>query len=120
MFYPSPGFLAEKMTIYLATELTAGEQKPMEDERIETRWFTARELDEADRIGQDSGREDADRLPQVEALFRKKVNIASSACARWLTRIFASIVGFAEGAAEGLVIKQRIVAEAAASRAARR
>ena len=24
-FYPSPGFLAEKMTIYLATDLTAGE-----------------------------------------------------------------------------------------------
>jgi len=43
-FYPSPGFLAEKMTIYLATELTAGESSPMEDERIETRWFTAKEL----------------------------------------------------------------------------
>jgi ADP-ribose pyrophosphatase len=46
-FYASPGFLAEKMTIYLATKLTEGEKKPMEDERIETRWFTARELDEA-------------------------------------------------------------------------
>jgi ADP-ribose pyrophosphatase len=45
-FYPSPGFLAEKMTIYLATELTAGESTPMEDERIETRWFGANELDE--------------------------------------------------------------------------
>ena len=44
-FYPSPGFLAEKMTIYLATELTAGKQTPMEDERIETRWFTTREID---------------------------------------------------------------------------
>jgi ADP-ribose pyrophosphatase len=44
-FYPSPGFLAEKMTIFLATGLTAGEAKPMEDERIETRWFTAKELD---------------------------------------------------------------------------
>ena len=39
-FYASPGFLAEKMTIYLATKLTEGEKKPMEDERIETRWFT--------------------------------------------------------------------------------
>src|ERR1700731_179360 len=38
VFYASPGFLAEKMTIYLATKLTAGEKKPMEDERIETRW----------------------------------------------------------------------------------
>src|SRR5665213_4042298 len=39
-FYPSPGFLTEKMTIYLATGLTAGESKPMEDERIATRWFS--------------------------------------------------------------------------------
>jgi len=45
-FWPSPGFLAEKMTVYLATELTAGKATPMEDERIETRWFTSRELDE--------------------------------------------------------------------------
>jgi len=37
VFYASPGFLAEKMTIYLATKLTEGEKKPMEDERIETR-----------------------------------------------------------------------------------
>jgi ADP-ribose pyrophosphatase len=45
-FWPSPGFLAEKMTIYLATDLTAGEQKPMEDERIQIRWFTSKEIDE--------------------------------------------------------------------------
>jgi ADP-ribose pyrophosphatase len=44
-FYPSPGFLAEKMTIYLATSLTEGEKTPMEDERIETRWFSAPEVD---------------------------------------------------------------------------
>jgi len=44
-FFPSPGFLAEKMTIYTARELTAGEKKPMEDERIETKWYTAREID---------------------------------------------------------------------------
>jgi ADP-ribose diphosphatase len=44
-YWPSPGFLAEKMNLYLATGLTAGEPKPMEDERIETRWFTAKELD---------------------------------------------------------------------------
>ena len=50
-FFASPGFLAEKMTIYLATKLTAGETKPMEDERIETRWFTARELDKAIESG---------------------------------------------------------------------
>ena len=45
-FWPSPGFLAEKMTVYLATGLTAGKATPMEDERIETRWFTPRELDQ--------------------------------------------------------------------------
>jgi ADP-ribose pyrophosphatase len=45
-FYPSPGFLAEKMTIYLATGLTEGEATPMEDERIEKRWFKAKEIDE--------------------------------------------------------------------------
>jgi ADP-ribose pyrophosphatase len=43
-FFPSPGFLAERMTIFLATNLTAGESTPMDDERIETRWFAAREL----------------------------------------------------------------------------
>lgn len=44
-FWASPGFLAEKMTVYLATGLTSGEQSPMEDERIELRWFTVAEMD---------------------------------------------------------------------------
>jgi ADP-ribose pyrophosphatase len=44
-FYPSPGFLTEKMTIYLATGLTAGVATPMDDERIETQWFAAKEVD---------------------------------------------------------------------------
>lgn len=43
-FWPSPGYVDEKMTIFLAQDLTAGEQEPMEDERIETRWFPKREL----------------------------------------------------------------------------
>jgi ADP-ribose pyrophosphatase len=43
-FYPSPGYVEEKMTIYLATKLTEGEAHPMEDERIETRWFPKKEL----------------------------------------------------------------------------
>ena len=50
-FWASPGFLAEKMTIYLATGLTDGESTPMEDERIETRWFTASELDRMMQAG---------------------------------------------------------------------
>ena len=44
-FWVSPGFLSEHMTLFLATGLTAGEQKPMDDERIETRWFTAAEIE---------------------------------------------------------------------------
>src|SRR5215472_15577395 len=45
-YYPSPGFLAERMNLFVATELTEGESAPMEDERIETRWFPAREIEE--------------------------------------------------------------------------
>src|ERR1035438_5223195 len=50
-FWPSPGFVAEKMTIFLATGLTAGEAQPMDDERIECRWFARKELDEMIRGG---------------------------------------------------------------------
>ncbi len=45
-FYPSVGFLTEKMTIYLATGLTEGEAAPMDDERIQKRWFTAKEVEQ--------------------------------------------------------------------------
>jgi ADP-ribose pyrophosphatase len=45
-FFVSPGFLEEKMTVYLVQDLTEGEKHFMEDERIETRWFSSRELDE--------------------------------------------------------------------------
>jgi ADP-ribose pyrophosphatase len=50
-FFPSPGFLSEKMTIYLATGLTPGEAIPMEDERIEARWFTSKQVDDMLRAG---------------------------------------------------------------------
>jgi ADP-ribose pyrophosphatase len=50
-FFPSPGFLSEKMTIYLATGLTRGEAAPMEDERIDARWFTAQQVDDMLRAG---------------------------------------------------------------------
>jgi ADP-ribose pyrophosphatase len=43
-YYPSPGFLEESMTIWLAKDLEQGDAEPMEDERIETRWFTKKEL----------------------------------------------------------------------------
>ena len=50
-FYPSPGYVSEKMTIFLATDLTEGQAQPMEDERIETRWFTAKEVESGIRTG---------------------------------------------------------------------
>jgi ADP-ribose pyrophosphatase len=43
-FWASPGFLQERMTIYRATELIEGEATPMDDERIEARWFTRKEV----------------------------------------------------------------------------
>jgi ADP-ribose pyrophosphatase len=43
-YWPSPGYVAERMNLFLATDLTPGEQTPMDDERIECRWFTEREL----------------------------------------------------------------------------
>ena len=45
-FWASPGFVQERTTIYLATDLTAGAATPMDDERIETRWFTRKEVRE--------------------------------------------------------------------------
>jgi ADP-ribose pyrophosphatase len=44
-FWASPGFLAEKMWIYLAEDLLAGAANPMDDERIHARWFTAKEIE---------------------------------------------------------------------------
>ena len=49
--YPSPGYVAEKMTVYVATDLIKGEAQPMEDERIRCRWFTPSELDRMIRTG---------------------------------------------------------------------
>ena len=43
-FYPSPGYVGEKMTLFLATDLTQGEAHNMDDERIDCRWFTREEV----------------------------------------------------------------------------
>ena len=43
-FWASPGFVRERMTIFLAQDLTAGEATPMDDERIESAWFKRKEL----------------------------------------------------------------------------
>jgi ADP-ribose pyrophosphatase len=41
----------EKMTIYKAEDLTQGEATPMDDERIEAKWFTRREIAKMIRSG---------------------------------------------------------------------
>jgi ADP-ribose pyrophosphatase len=51
-YWPSPGYVSEKMHLFLATGLTAGEATPMDDERIERRWFKKKELDKLIRNGE--------------------------------------------------------------------
>ena len=50
-FFASPGYVQERMTIFRATGLTAGDATPMDDERIETRWFKRKEVAEMIRDG---------------------------------------------------------------------
>jgi ADP-ribose pyrophosphatase len=50
-FWASPGYVDEKMHLFHAHGLTEGTQEPMEDERIEIRWFTRKELQESVRAG---------------------------------------------------------------------
>ena len=50
-WWPSPGYVSEKMHVFLATDLTKGKATPMEDERIESRWFKKKELDKLIRDG---------------------------------------------------------------------
>jgi len=42
--FVSPGYVQEVMTIYLAKDLIAGKATPMEDERIEAKWFKKKEV----------------------------------------------------------------------------
>ena len=51
-YWPSPGFCEEKMNLFLATGLVPGEPTPMDDERIEARWFKATEIEEMIRSGE--------------------------------------------------------------------
>lgn len=51
-FWPSPGYVDEKMDLFVARELTAGAQAQMPDERIEIRWFREEELGDLIRTGQ--------------------------------------------------------------------
>jgi ADP-ribose pyrophosphatase len=51
-FWASPGYVAEKMDVFLATGLKEGKQEPMEDERIEIRWFARDEVGRMIRDGE--------------------------------------------------------------------
>ena len=81
----------------------------MEDERIETRWFTPRELRRLDSLRQNQRRQDDDRL--LCSLSREEIDHRMKRLRAMADLHFLLIRGFAEGAAERLVIKQRIVAE---------
>lgn len=51
-FWPSPGYLDEKMDLFVARGLTEGAPEQMEDERIEIRWFAETELGDLIAAGQ--------------------------------------------------------------------
>jgi ADP-ribose pyrophosphatase len=51
-FYPTPGYGEEKVSVFLAKELTLGESHPMDDERIEAEWFTKAQLKKMLRNGE--------------------------------------------------------------------
>jgi ADP-ribose pyrophosphatase len=50
-FFPTPGFLEERMYLLLAEGLTAGEAQPEEDEKIEVRPFRLTELKQMIKSG---------------------------------------------------------------------
>jgi ADP-ribose pyrophosphatase len=50
--FPTPGFLEERMYILLAEGLTAGEAQPEEDEKIQVRSYSLKELKQMIRKGQ--------------------------------------------------------------------
>jgi ADP-ribose pyrophosphatase len=43
-FFVSPGYVAERMTIFLARDIIPGDAHPMEDERIECQWFKPKDI----------------------------------------------------------------------------
>ncbi|HEV2490127.1 MAG TPA: NUDIX hydrolase [Candidatus Acidoferrales bacterium] len=49
--FPTPGFVSERMVVYLAQDLRAGEARPEDDERITARTFSPREIERWIRTG---------------------------------------------------------------------
>jgi ADP-ribose pyrophosphatase len=50
-FWATPGYVDEKMNLFLALDLTPGEQEPTDDERIEIRWFSKTQFTDLIRAG---------------------------------------------------------------------
>lgn len=50
-FWASPGYVDEQMNLFLALDVTEGKAEPMDDERIEIRWFGREELLQMVRAG---------------------------------------------------------------------
>jgi len=50
-YWASPGYVDEQMNVFLALDLTEGVQEPMEDERIEMKWFSGKKVREWIREG---------------------------------------------------------------------
>jgi ADP-ribose pyrophosphatase len=51
-FWASPGYVSERMTVFLARNLTEGKPETMEDERIEIRWFDKQDVANMIRKGE--------------------------------------------------------------------
>ena len=49
--FPTPGFVSERMVVYLAQDLREGEARPEDDERITARAFAPREIERWIRSG---------------------------------------------------------------------
>ena len=58
-FYPSPGYVDERMWLFLAQGLREGQARPEDDERIRKRWFT---LDQLGALVRSGGIQDAKTL----------------------------------------------------------
>lgn len=51
-YYPSPGFMQEKMSIFLAEQLVPGEAQPDHgEENLISKWFTAEQVESMIRTG---------------------------------------------------------------------
>jgi ADP-ribose pyrophosphatase len=70
--YPSPGLLSERMVIFLAEGLTKGEANPEDDEKIETRILTLREVERWIRSGKIRDAKTISGLLYYAAFVRRK------------------------------------------------